>query len=152
MIKINYRKTKFGGHLMNTCHGILGFGSVVDSGTTVHSPRPWVEVLDTTTTGRCLTISGALNPVSKLQISTSPVRKPCLSASILAGLDDIEGPSKKYPQQVGVWLTGAHPCLGIDLDERPQGFIPVDFTRKLALRLTPEIRGILSLTTAQEQP
>lgn len=52
--------------------GSTGAGGVVLSGMTVHKAEPRRRRGDTTTTGRTLTISGGLNPVSKLHISTVP--------------------------------------------------------------------------------
>jgi hypothetical protein len=51
------------------CHFSRGFRSVVDRGTTVTN---CCRLLDMTTTGRFLTISGGRNPVLKSQIRTWP--------------------------------------------------------------------------------
>ena len=49
-----------------------GSGTVVLKGTTAHSPLERRNLGEITTTGRFLTISGGLNPVSKSQISNVP--------------------------------------------------------------------------------
>ena len=44
------------------CHAEIELGAVVENGMTVHSLLPCLADGDMTTTGRTLTISGAINP------------------------------------------------------------------------------------------
>lgn len=82
---------------------------MVENGTTVQSRRPCDSLREITTTGRFLTISGGLNPVSKSQIRTSP--RLGKYGSAMKEKAPSYGGRDRRPGQLGIAYPGRCRCV-----------------------------------------